>query len=310
MERTLTEFLQGFPINIEKEKKISILLSLLESKDKKVYSELALTTGKITFYDIKHPLISSFLKDETDFILNKEFISSSLFFDNNILLKKLILLSKKLSPNLFIRDMSFLGFPAFIIEIPCISEIKRRSVQSIDALCSFKKFKKFINGEIQSISSDQIISAIDYPYLLYYDIHNYLLYGIPNLFLLAIAYLEKGDIESSIKFLDIVLEHKKIFVKYLPMVAELRAVLKCNKTISEIDDESIRKTVEEYLAYPLKTLFDFAKELRKEYKLDEKKEIESIEVERIKKILISKYMDNTPNQENLREFFNDILAQD
>ena len=120
--------------------------------------------------------------------------------------------------------------------------------------------------------------------------------------------MEKGDKDKAIECLDVVLEHNKIFTKYLPMVKELKSVLLGDRQIADIEDENIRASVSAYLSAPLDTLWNFVEEINNKYNINKNDYEVSSDIQKVKNILVSKYIENAPKQENLTDFFKKILS--
>ena len=102
----------------------------------------------------------------------------------------------------------------------------------------------------------------------------------------------------------------EVFRKYLPIVRNLSSVLKGNINLSDIEDEHVKHKVNEYLTRPLQTLFNFIDEIKEIYNFNSFRSDLSNKILPINKIIAERYLKNTPNQENLREFFKEILSQD
>lgn len=312
VERTLTEFLQGFPILNDYVKKILALKSCIESYEENVYKEQILSVGMVSHLDNNHPFVKVLLSNDSSYRLNLDYILMRKNLNNKQMLKEMIHLVKSFSSKFYVRDFNFLGFETLAIEIPTMSQMQLRLFEIIKHRVSYEKFVQFLKtmNMQNKISVDDIIVATTQVQFLYYDWKFYFVHSVPNIFISAIAYIEKGDKNKAIECLNVVLEHNKIFVKYLPMVEELKSVLICDKQLSEIEDENIRSMVQNYLSAPLDTLWNFVEQIKREYSINDDNELETIEIDKVKNILISKYIENTPKQENLRNFFNEILNQE
>ena len=312
LERTLTEFLQGYSVLNKVDRNTISLVTLIESEDEKVYKEQSLTVGANTHIKFEHPFAKVLLSEESSFPLNLKYICKKNNLSNKQMLKEMIVIVKTFSSKFYVRDISFLGFDAVSIEIPAMSKMQLRLLDIIEYRYKFDKFVAFLSdmNANKQPSPDDIILVTTHIQCLYYDREFYLIPSVPNIFIAAIAYLEKGNVELSIDALNTVLQHDKVFVMYLPLVKALHDVLIGKKQISDIEDENIRKSVDEFISEPLKTLWRFIDEIKLKCDFEEKAEKENNKRQRIKEILVSKYIENTPNQENLREFFKEILAQD
>ncbi len=310
IERTLTEFLQGVDITDVKMRNFLFKFALIDTVERHIYSEIILTLGQNSYFDTSHPLSQALLKNDSKFQLNKKYFKRNLKKNNDELLKELVLSVKSLSTNLFVRDMSYLGFDAFIIDVPGLSEIQMRTDDTVYTSYCFSKLKRYIFNEIDEISADEIIAAVNFPYSIHYYVSGYFLYSVPNAFLAAIAYLEKGNKEKTIEILDYMSARDEVFRKYLPIVRNLSSVLKGNIQLNDIEDEHVKNKVNEYLTSPLQTLFNFIDEIKEIYNFNSFRSDLSNKISTINKTIAEKYIANTPNQENLREFFKEILSQD
>ncbi len=310
LERTLTEFLQGFPILNDYTKNVLVLKSLIKSEEEQVYKEQALSVGMVSHFEYNHPLSKIFLSKDSSFSLNMDYVLMRRNLTNTQMLRSMIDIVRKFSSKFYVRDFNFLGFETLAIEIPTMSQMQLRLFDLIKHRFSYDKFVQFLKtmNRQKQISVDDIIVATTHIQFLYYNWQFYFVHSVPNIFIAAIAYLEKGNKDKAIECLDVVLEHNKIFTKYLPMVNELKSVLIGDKQVSDIEDESIRAKVRAYLFAPLDTLWDFVDEIKNKYNINDNSYEVSSDIEKVKNIMVSKYIENAPKQEDLRDFFKNILS--
>ncbi len=308
VERAFTEFLQGYSVENVDDSVNTVIEHKIESFDESIYREQLITRGKLSFLDLNHPIFEKLVSDSSKFSLNIDFLSSNINKNNKLLLKEMINISKNLSSNLFVRNMSFLGHNSFIIEIPEVSELQVNADKYIYKNYCEYKFKNYLSKKYPeiAITADEIISSIMISPSLYYDFSYYFVPKIPNLFIAAVAYLEKGDVEKTIELLQTVKAHDKSFKDNSLLVDTLVSVLSGKCTLEQISDDKLKVQVKSFIQNPLQQLFSFIDENYPVVTRKSKRK-EKI-IQNVKNILIEKYIENVPNQDDLRIFFKEIMS--
>jgi len=207
LERCFTELLQGNPIDELKwycrfkypRKNESKKLRLRETN--KDYSENYMSIHPNPFFNKKHSY------NFNDLIFQK-------FYANKEILAYYLNLINKLGFNIFCRDVSFLGFPAYQIIIPGMSEINSFTLGQCGEVDSKKNIREIIRTRSFIESDNKLKQIIEY----ILDSYNKLdtlgdIVGLPvdedfplkkipyDLFLFA-AYYHLGDIENAIEYLE------------------------------------------------------------------------------------------------------------
>lgn len=153
------------------------------------------------------------------------------------------LISNKLGHNIYIRDNSTLGFPAYYVVIPGMSQILDKKPENpyTDSLSKLTLLNSL--GRIDKSIATELINAIEENYdmmkIQNFSLNRMFVYNtnqdINNLsidFLLSLLSYFIGDINKSLKYLDIYIEEKGIKIPYYHACADyLRFSLK-NDTLN------------------------------------------------------------------------------
>ncbi len=293
VERTLTEFMQGYDISDKRTRIYGEILSMINIKDKNEQKKVFLGRKSRTSLYSSNYLFKKLVSSKKDFKLNSKFINKNLNKTNKELLKEVIKIAKNLSDKIYIRDVSFLGFPSLLIDIPNISELVQLRKQTIEQEYCEIKFENAIKEKnFNKITATEILSALKQRKIYsYYEKNGLFIKNMPNLFISAIANIEINNIESAINDLEIVSKHNKAFRNYNLLAKNLLSILIKEKNINEYPNNKLSNLIN----YPIKTLFSFIPE---EQTINNNEQINSI-----MPVLIEKYKNNVLNQKELKNLF-------
>ena len=326
IERCLTEFAQGNDIAspqrcISFESFISsyALNSILKDGDINILNE-KIQKGNVFIENCEY-IKEQFFDRESAFSFSEEtFLSVDKDTDNKVCLKFLMNKIKQITDEIFVRDVSFLGFPTVIITIPeMMFNINKKIEEKIDYRIKLQKyiddgmpkFESNIAFLLQSfISQSNPISHSSYKSL----------FGIPYEHLVVLCAIFLEDFSNIKKYTEIIIKNKKsinvckkefitnmvIAYKYFDMKSkglnEEQLMQNMKVEFSENDVKNF-KIFLNYLSY------DKLKNIISKYYLS----INSDQMEKDKKFydkvikkIVQIYKEHCINQETLLDVFKDV----
>ncbi len=321
IERTLTEVFQGKDLNIDKKYNEILSNFLFLKKYKNNLSNL------VQFLNISSPIYemndyvkNEFILKEPDFKFNKNvWLYAASGYTNKDLLKFLINNIKSIANNnIYIRDVSFLGFPSIQIYIPKMSkceDIKFSDEKNLKNWVYFNKNTK----EKWADDINSLISALKLKDNNCCFYSNYKISVLPDEYLLLLCSLLIKDYNKAFEYAEILLfynKNKKIefthnkgfLIEQIKDYCELQLKNIENEKIDEILKNRYGEKEKNLLHIFLKNLnFDIIKNIILVNKLPKKysEEVEN-NLNRIKKHLSELYKNNLPNQNNLKAIFDFI----
>ncbi|WDV45015.1 YcaO-like family protein [Clostridiaceae bacterium M8S5] len=151
LERTLTELLQGQDIkNMKGVKEYSYTPKIQNEKNNLI--------GILVNGSGLYPSELFASNPSYEFTEFEEFEHS----DNKTLLNFLVNLLKKQGHDVFVRDVSFLGFPSYHVIVPNFSEIEGiDDIEAIDDYSKYNKIKKYIRN-LDTLTNEQILEIISF----------------------------------------------------------------------------------------------------------------------------------------------------
>lgn len=335
IERTLTEFAQGgFPFNDSDKiefcsdddyvSRNKIFLNCVtkrtiikKSQNTELYNQLF---EKVPDYDFS---LSPWV-DEYGQYTNKE------------LLKFLLENPKEVkNKDIYVRDVSYLNFPAYYIYIPTLSEsLNLNDKEIIKKECDFFVWIDYERDLVNDhYNIDSLISALEYK--IYYNDTKYYKFSISsfaNEYLLLLCYIVKRDIPKILETVQMIIDSDKIKTNKDNFIL-MKEYFKLRSKHDEIEVKRILKDKYPYedirnLEYFIFNLdFNSIKQMiieknLKKLEINEKKNMEEYQQKKaevyekygdveqklsnVKKTLVEKYIQNIPNQENLKEVFDFI----
>lgn len=224
LERTLTEVYQGrFEAHLKKIDWVYQSLMLTDSSLARKELYKTTTTGRG-----HHPI--SLLVNQPSYTF--EGFDESWGLSDNEDLKKLLAIFSRLNVDVFIRDVSFLGFPAYNIFVPGISEFN-----------SFSKLSNLSNEDSQRIirasrnlykaEKDDVRTLIKYmvenedtglSYLKFYN-HNNIFSRYDRKIILSLLYFFTGQYKESYNSIDEYIDTHELNNKELMFFSCMRAVI-------------------------------------------------------------------------------------
>ena len=151
VERTLTELMQGQNIRYMKGMKGFSYNNQIEKQHENLMSIFVAGSGE-------YPSEFFGIKDSYDF---REFKNTS-DMSNNDMLNYLSELIMNNGYDIYVRDVSFLGFPSYHVIIPGLSEIEKfDDISSINEYAAYNNVKKGLRG-INNISQNEMMYIIDF----------------------------------------------------------------------------------------------------------------------------------------------------
>lgn len=309
IERCLTEFMQGINVSDSNTKKNQQKVFLVESMQKEEYNRIIFNCCGPMYFDIEHPLYKNLVNLSSEYVLNeKYFEKQNLNKNNKQLLSFLLNIIKDMGKDIYVRDVSFLGFNSFTVDIPGLSECKKYSEKEIYSIKCQIKTSDFFCGKLKKdeISNEEILLALDKTFASYYSTNGYFIKNIPNQLLNCIIHLENNDKEKALEFLHYVIEHKNISPKLYDLCFLMCIFLEGN-SISLPNNKYLNDILEvviNIMKNPLDCFLDFIKkeQLFVNYPNAEREQF----ISNIRALLVSKYKQNLIDQSNCRKIFEGI----
>lgn len=316
IERTLTEFVQGFILS---DKDFSIKLKLqgnyfpnrtinYEKEDINLWAERLIQATAI--YENSEYIRKIFFNDKTEYSYNKgTWIHSEEKISNkelmNFMLKNLYKITEN---NIYVRDVSFLGFPSIQIFIPTMSVLYSFDdvrIKQEDNLYTWARYIGQNDDEYNDFESLQ--SAIEYRCSLgfsyYLEISN-----IPCEYLALLCAVIKNNKEKVEKYSNIILDrnkYKKYFnEKGITRIKIIQEYFK-NKdnTIENITSKYAEQDIQDFYKLKDNLSFQYIKDLILKFKINRpiNADIDN-SVKMLIKSLHDKYKNCTPKQIELSKF--------
>lgn len=333
IERSLTEFMQGGvpPLRLGNGEKLEDI-KITEKIDRRFIYEWH-TFSTCPLIEKKHvgkTIYEQLFEKPADYEFSKDaWVKESKEYTNKQLLKFLLsntdLLKDK---DIYIRDVSFLKFPAYYIYIPQVSEIFDADIERTKHQYNaeiWKNYQKDFVPEHNSI--DSLIYALDFiSQKIDYVCKNYVTCQIPNEYLLTMCYIVKNDVDNILKFSEKLLNNKdaKMYHKRAEFIYDyfkLKKEYKKNfhKKLGEIYKEDYVKNMEGFIR---DLTFD---KIKKRIMISNKNNKQTIDpnkciyyipkkdygnfeerVEELRQRLGKEYLKNTPDQMKLKKVFDFI----
>ena len=324
IERCLTEFVQGcniydyFYYNVLKKTDLNI-----EKYKRDVFLANFSSTIPVMYDEYFDNILNN--KPEYEFSLSS-WINENKKTTNKKMLTFLISNLKDMSRgNIFIRDNSFLGFPSYYIFIPDMSIIKNDYITREINFLNWINYKTDLNTCHNNI--DTLIDALDFKLNYGYSQISFTKYvfvsPINSEYLLLLCYIVKNDIDKILKYSNYLQKTYNKKNKFLiNMINEYYLQKKENKSKTYIDEFFIKKFSKEEISIFEKFIgnlsFDVIKKIIRNSNIrqNSNSNIHSAEnltnstnnfndkIEQIKNKMTSLYIENCPNQLNLKEVFN------
>ncbi len=318
IERSLTEFAQGQNL---KEYALDPSFYPIFSTQKLKYassSQLILSMfHRILSFEINEELEEQFLSSKSDYLYSKNaFISEKDLQPNKVLLKFLFGKLFKITDDIFIRDNSFLGFPAVKIFIPNISEmfsLNEYSISSAINYCNWHdKEKNLNNKDICNINT--LLNLAEYGLFLTEEQETSLkdIFCVTYEYIALLCAIVLKNYNKYFKFFDIILGQNKYENLYTEEQLNIFKIIEvyfreCNKNtnVSKSEIEKILRL--NYSSEEIVDAFNIIENLTYESILNivlkEKTEIDEKDTSEIRAKLAALYIKNEVNQNSLALVF-------
>ena len=311
IERTLTEFLQGKDISNDSFRKMFFKEEVLDTFSSGEIYQLVIAGNPVFDKNSEIIKILNNSVDSYEFCFdtwNSQFIS-----DNKILMKKLIDSLGSFVNDIYIRDCSFLGFPAVYIFIPEMSLCRTCEQEEINNHMDYCRWSNYSFGFVKNTESvDSLINA--------YNVDKYTSFSIgvsslSSYYILLLCYILKDDKERILLYLNnisrVVEHYKKIgkdvrkyeIYEILRSYYELKLENIDENKIYEILSQNYNQQKIEKLRNLFKNLsFEYIKnQIRNnpDYLIDIKNKKVKKQVKELNKNLYSLLKNNISNQEKI-----------
>lgn len=232
-------------------------------------------------------------------------------------LEKLVSLFNNLDAVVYIRDVSFLGFPAYYIYVPGLSEFRgiasNKTVKNIDSLKSIYETSR----NLRSCDTDSIRELLDYltenshyafKNLQFYNLHHLWRYHNRNL-IMSLLYYTTENYSQSLRHIDLYINGVELTQKENKFFTCLRTLIKFKaekideKYLCSIYDENFLRICRNFLND--RNYLNYL-EHSNCYKCDNckiKKYCRIFDTLGLAKKLEEAYVENTPNQQKLIDIF-------
>jgi len=318
IERSLTEFAQGKNV---KEYAADPSFSPVFSSEKLKYaspSQLVLSMfHRILSFEITEELEDQFLSSKSDYLYTKNaFISEKDSQSNKMLLNFLFEKLFKITDDIFIRNNSFLGFPAVKVFIPNISEMVSLDESSINSLinCSNwnNKEKDLNNKNIYNINT--LMNLAEYGLFVTEEQGNALkdIFCVTYEYIALLCAIVLKDYNKYFKFLDIILGQNKYENLYTDEQLNIFKIIEfyfkeCDKNTNVSKSETEKKLSLSYSSEEIFDAFNIIENLTYDSVLNivlkKNTETDEKDTSEIKAKLAALYIKNEVNQNSLALVF-------
>ena len=321
IERTLTEFFQG---GMRKDAEIEDETLKIDDFSEKGMKNIYTTANTHRwFFKINGKIHKIFSKENPDYKFSpSSWVDEDRRYTNKELLKFIVDKIMNVTDNdIYVRDVSFLGFPSYHIFIPDISQTIFYDKGKLSVI-------KWVNYEKEDddpfYNIDSLIFAISYSQK-FKDIARTIGMFIPDEYLLVLCYILKNDTDNIIKYCEILKKLKEpdfapeFVSKHESLINLIHQYYKLkqqkeSKTVINniINNLYSRQVIQEF--YDLINTLDFeyikdiiAKSKEKSKNNDDCETQEEInmrnKIRELKQRLMQKYIENTPDQMELSKVF-------
>ena len=304
IERTLTEFVQGFDIESANSLNITKKYNFISNVSYKYTDfcpfKIFISSPSFEYGNIFADRLFS-KKSSYDFSLNS-WLYTDKYIDNKYLLKYILDNTKHIhNYNIYIRNSSFLGFNSVYLFIPSMSvliDINDRNIKNINNFILWSKYKGQLDKRYNNIES--LISALEYAA----DCTLYSFCETPIELVILLCAIKNNDINRIKKYSDILIDrnsyYKRLTEKVIGFVKRIRDYYLNYENIYNLYSEDEIKIIQKDISnITIKSLKKYVLK-HKIFLQDEKM---SNNIKKIKNILDKKYKENVPDQIFFSEIF-------
>ncbi len=318
IERTLTEFAQGINPSYDYKSVIQSIPLPYYSKEKFNATPIEIIAYETPFrrlYFEENDVINFLFynKKPTYKYSKKAWIKQTDKLTNKELLKFILSKINLIEDDIYIRDVSFLGFPSVCIYIPYLSEQQKLNQKNYNAECNAEKWLNYYmdKGNTDFYNTKSLLDLTKGTYI-HQNINPNTIYNIPQEYIAFLCCVLLKDLKGIKTYLNIMLGQNKIFDYYteeqIVMFKIINDYFKLNK---QIQDKKIiiEKLEQKYKRREIKSTIKIINELTFEEvvslslkKVPQKK----ANIKRITSKLLKLQKKNLPNQMKLKTIFENL----
>ncbi len=319
VERVITEFLQGVE-DLDRTKLINTVSYISDSVENYSYTVGDILFTIKTYISSKSKLGELFLKNNTKSKFNRSvFLDENKVYNNKQILNSLLKAIKPITKDeIYVRDVSFLGFPSIYIYIPAMTierQINEKEFEEINKINDL-----FLSSTGNEAKSEKLFRMInDYVKKYGYSLMNYFNFCPPEILLLYSIF--KNDRKMTKLYLNLFKGYKQKFTEkqylfnsiiedYLNIEEKIKNEDKIKEKLSEKykkeDINNVLKIFKLSQASDILSINELNKQINQKINNKNKDGAEN-PINSIKLALIKTYKNNIPDQTNLSSIFLEYL---
>ncbi len=316
IERTLTEFLQG--IILKDNNQLQNLQYECYSSTKLRYTSLEniyhSSVHRRTFYERTAKLDKIFFNNDTTSSFYKDaFIQEDEFADNKILLEFLTNKVLNISDDIYIRDVSFLGFPSVYIFVPNMSDVYDYTRKFLSTkLLEFFWLRYSINSDKKYYNIENLLKHSEI-YSFLNDLNSRIIFNVPSEYIALLCSIVLKKTNKIIKYTNIIFAQHR-FVPYftneqlltLKIIKEYYTSIKHNENTNSIISKLKEKYPKEEVNYALEVINELTFEMVMDIVV-KKEKLKIFSNKKFIKKLSTAYNNNIPNQNDLKELYKNFV---
>jgi len=318
IERTLTEFAQGINPSYDYKSVIQSIPLPYYSKEKFNETPIEIIAYETPFrrlYFEENDVINSlfYSKKPTYKYSKKAWIKQTDKLTNKKLLKFILSKINLIEDDIYIRDVSFLGFPSVYIYIPYLSEQQKLNKKNYNAECNAEKWLNYYKDKENNdfYNTKSLLNLTKGTYI-HQNINPNTIYNIPQEYIAFLCCVLLKDSKGIKTYLNIMLGQNKIFDYYteeqIVMFKIINDYFKLNKQIQD-KKSIIEKLEKKYKRREIKSTIKIINELTFEEvvsvslkRISQKK----ANIKRITSKLLKLQKKNLPSQIELKKVFENL----
>lgn len=315
IERTLTEFTQGMVLS--ELRKTNFIPYPYFSQERLKYTSIEEQYNSLFLcknsYERTNELSKIFFNNNSSYNFSSEtWVAENKIFTNKELLKFLTDKLINISDDIYIRYISFLGFPTVYIFIPELSDVvdyteENLSKERLDTFWSSYN----ITSDKQAYNIESLLKLAEI-YSFTECSESRKIFCVPFEYIALLCSIVLNDVDRVLKFYRIVVEQNKIYKFYTDNQLEILNIINDYYTLisQKVDiSDCIKNLRKKYKKANVSCMLDIVNELTFEMILDiiiKKKKTKVFRNKKLIKQLENKYKQNLPNQLCLKDIFNRI----
>lgn len=318
IERTLTEFAQGINPTYDFKSIIQAIPLPYYSKEKfkeTPLEKIAYETPFRRVYFEKNSVIESlFYNKKATYKFSKQgWINQCKKLTNKKMLKFILSKINQIEDNIYVRDVSFLGFPSVYIYIPYLSEQQKLNKKNYNVEYEAEKWLNYYNDKENSAfyNTKSLLKLAKGTYI-HQDINSNSIYNIPKEYISFLCCVLLNNSNGIKKYLDIMLGQNKIFDYYteeqITIFNVINDYFRLNKKIKDTKI-LIEKLSKKYKSKEIKSTIKIINNLTFEEVVSislKKSTSKKMNLKRISLKLLKIQRKNLPKQIKLKELFENL----